>query len=110
MLLWFSAVSFLLYGIGCFTSPYMKEEFVRYGIPQLRKLIGVLQLLGSLGIIVGFRLEYLQTLSTLGICLLMLFGVITRIVIKDGLKKTLPALFYCLLNGYLCFKLALSFL
>ena len=110
MLLWFSAVSFLLYGIGCFTSPYMKEEFVRYGIPQLRKLIGVLQLLGSLGIIVGSRLEYFQTLSTLGICLLMLFGVITRIVIKDGLKKTLPALFYCLLNGYLCFKLTLSFL
>tara|TARA_B100001109_G_scaffold196150_1_gene162735 strand:- start:74 stop:340 length:267 start_codon:yes stop_codon:yes gene_type:complete len=88
----------------------MKEEFVRYGIPQLRKLIGVLQLLGSLGIIVGFRLEYFQTLSTLGICLLMLFGVITRIVIKDGLIKTLPALFYCLLNGYLCFKLTLSFL
>ena len=110
MLLWFSAVSFLLYGIGCFTSPFMKEEFVRYGIPQLRKLIGVLQLLGSLGIIVGFRMKYLQTLSTLGICLLMLFGFITRIVIKDGLIKTLPALFYCLLNGYLCFKLAQSFL
>ena len=60
MLLWFSAVSFLLYGIGCFTSAFMKEEFVRYGIPKLRKLIGVLQLLGSLGIIVGFRVEYLQ--------------------------------------------------
>ena len=107
MLLWFSAVSFLFYGIGCFTSPFMKEEFVRYGIPQLRKMIGVLQLLGSLGIIVGFRMKYLQTLSTLGICLLMLFGVITRIVIKDGLIKPLPALFYCLLNGYLCFKLTL---
>jgi len=83
---------------------------VRYGIPQLRKLIGVLQLLGSLGIIVGFRAESLQILSTLGICLLMLSGVITRIMIKDGLIKTLPALFYCLLNGYLCFKLTLSFL
>ena len=110
MLLWFSAVSFLLYGIGCFTNPFMKEEFVRYGIPQLRKLIGILQLLGSFGITVGFRLEYLQALSTLGICLLMLFGVITRILIKDDLIKTLPALFYCLLNGYLCFELTLNFL
>ena len=110
MLLWFSAVSFLLYGIGCFTSAFMKEEFIRYGIPKLRKLIGVLQLLGSLGIIVGFRVEYLQPLSTLGICLLMFFGVITRILIKDDLIKTLPALFYCLLNGYLCFKLAINFL
>jgi len=39
-----------------------------------------------------------------------LFGVITRIVIRDGLIKTLPALIYCLLNGYLCFELTLNFL
>lgn len=110
LLLWFSAVSFLFYGIGCFTSPFMVEEFLRYGIPQFRKLTGVLQLLGALGIILGFWMDYIQILSTLGLSLLMLFGVITRIVIKDSLIKTLPALFYCLLNGYLCFELTLSFL
>lgn len=109
-LLWFSSVSFLFYGIGCFTNPFMVREFDRYGIPQFRKLTGILQLLGALGIIIGFRMNYLQIPSTLGLSLLMLFGVITRIVIKDDLIKTLPALFYCLLNGYLCFKLNLGFL
>jgi intracellular septation protein A len=106
LLLWFSAVSFLFYGTGCFTSNFMVNEFVRYGIPQFRKLTGILQLLGALGIIVGFWADHLQLMSTLGLSLLMLFGVITRIMIKDGLMKTFPALFYCLLNAYLGFELA----
>ena len=88
----------------------MMTEFDRYGIPQYRKLTGVLQLLGALGIIIGVWIDFLQILSTLGLFLLMLFGVITRIMIKDGFIKTLPALFYCLLNGYLCYELTLNFL
>ena len=103
-------VSFLFYGITCFTSPFMIMEFDRYGIPQYRKLTGVLQLLGALGIIIGVWIDFLQILSTLGLFLLMLFGVITRIMIKDGFIKTLPALFYCLLNGYLCYELTLNYL
>ena len=88
----------------------MMKEFDRYGIPQFRKLTGTLQLLGALGIIIGVWIDFLQILSTLGLFLLMLFGVITRIMIKDGFIKTLPALFYCLLNGYLCYELTLNFL
>jgi intracellular septation protein A len=88
----------------------MKEEFTRYGIPRFRKLTGVLQLLGALGIILGFWMGYFQILSTFGLSLLMLFGVITRIIIKDSLMKTLPALLYCLLNGYLCFELIQNFM
>jgi|TARA_B100000900_G_C20103947_1_gene523117 intracellular septation protein A len=88
----------------------MKEEFTRYKIPQFRKLTGVIQLLGAFGIIMGFWIDYLQILSTIGLSLLMLFGVITRIIIKDSLMKTLPALLYCLLNGYLCFELIQNFM
>ena len=88
----------------------MMMEFDRYGIPQFRKLTGTLQLLGALGIIIGVWIDFLQILSTLGLFLLMLFGVITRIMIKDGFIKTLPALFYCLLNGYLCYELTLNYL
>lgn len=83
----------------------MEAEFIRYGIPQFRKLTGLLQLLGGLGIIIGFWEEPLQILSTLGLSLLMLFGVITRMIIKDSLIKTSPALFYCILNAYLSFEL-----
>jgi uncharacterized membrane protein len=100
----FCAVSFLFYGIGCFMNPKMKKEFIRYGIPQYRKLTGLLQILGGLGILVGFWETHLQLVSTLGLSLLMWFGVITRIKIKDHLLQILPAIFYGLLNAYLSFQ------
>ena len=105
LLLIFSAASFLFYGISSFTSKYIVQEFLRYGIPQYRKPTGWLQLLGAFGIILGFWINYLQIVSTGGLALLMLFGVITRIWIKDNLSQTLPALLYCLLNIYLCLEL-----
>ncbi len=103
--LWFSSISFAFYGVGCFTSKRVADEFLRYGIPQYRKLTGWFQLIGALGILLGFWVNHLQLLSSLGLSLLMLFGVITRILIKDNILQTLPALFYCLLNAYLCFEL-----
>jgi len=86
----------------------MVNEFVRYGIPQFRKLTGWLQLLGSLGIIIGFWIDYLQIFSTIGLSLMMLLGVTVRIKIKDNLTKILPALFYFLLNAFLSFILILE--
>jgi len=83
----------------------MVDEFIRYRIPKFRKLTGWLQLLGSLGIVIGFWIDYLQIFSTIGLSLMMLLGVTVRINIKDNLTKILPALFYFLLNAYLSFKL-----
>ena len=110
ILLLFSAASFLFYGINSFTSNFIIKEFLRYGIPQYRILTGWLQLLGALGIIIGFWINYIQILSTGGLALLMLFGIITRILIKDSFLKTLPVLLYCLLNTYLCIELITDFL
>ena len=84
----------------------MVNEFIRYGIPQYRKLTGILQILGGLGIIIGFWVDHLQFISVLGLSVLMLLGVVTRIMIKDDFVKTFPALFYCLLNVYLSYNLA----
>ena len=106
LLLWFSAFSFLFYGISCLTSAFMVNEFIRYGIPQYRKLTGILQILGGLGIIIGFWVDHLQFISVVGLSVLMLLGVVTRIMIKDDFVKTFPALFYCLLNVYLSYNLA----
>ena len=86
----------------------MVDEFIRYRIPQFRKLTGWLQLLGSLGIIIGFWIDYLQIFSTIGLSLMMLLGVTVRIKIKDNLTKILPALFYFLLNAFLSFILILE--
>ena len=105
ILLLFSAASFLFYGINSFTSNFIIQEFLRYGIPQYRKLTGWLQLLGALGIIIGFWINYIQIISTFGLAMLMLFGVTTRILIKDSFLKILPALLYCILNAYLFIEL-----
>ena len=83
----------------------MIKEFERYGIPQYLKLTGASQLLGALGLLIGFWIVYLQIISAIGLSLMMLIGVITRITIKDSLVQTLPAFLYCLLNAYLSIKL-----
>ncbi len=104
-LILFSSVSFFFYGLSSFFNSFMIDEFIRYRIPQFRKLTGWFQLLGSLGIIIGFWVDNLQALSTICLSLMMLFGVAVRIKIRDNLIKILPAVFYCLLNAYLSFKL-----
>ena len=104
-LILFSSVSFFFYGLSSFFNRFMIDEFIRYRIPQFRKLTGWFQLLGSLGIIIGFWVDNLQALSTICLSLMMLFGVAVRIKIRDNLIKILPAVFYCLLNAYLSFKL-----
>ena len=104
-LLIFSAVSFLLFGIGCLRSPYLIAEFERYGVPQFRTLTGLLQLLGGMGILLGYYWSPLQLFSCFGLALLMLFGVGIRIKIKDSFIQSFPAAFYCLLNSYLFWSL-----
>lgn len=105
LLLIFSAVSFLFFGIGCLRSSYLIAEFERYGVPQYRTLTGLLQFLGGLGILLGFFWNPLQIFSCFGLALLMLFGVGIRIKIKDSFIQSFPAAFYSLLNSYLFWSL-----
>ncbi|MGB1971731.1 MAG: DoxX family protein [Flavobacteriaceae bacterium] len=101
----FSGISFLFFGISCLISERLKEEFIRYGLPHFRILTGTLQLLGALGLFIGFLLPVLQWLSSAGLALLMLLGFAVRLKIKDRFIQSFPALFYCLLNAYLCYAL-----
>lgn len=105
ILLLFSALSFLFFGLACLFDPRLKDEFDRYGLPRYRKLTGVLQLLGATGILVGYWEVSLQIFSTLGLSCLMLLGVGVRIRIKDTFIQTLPAVFYFFLNTYLSLRL-----
>lgn len=99
----FSALSFLFYGTGCFTSLYLRAEFERYGFSAQRRLIGFLQICGSLALIIGNWLPILGKAGALGLALMMFAGVIVRIKIRDTFFQTTPAIFYCLLNTYLVF-------
>ncbi|ALM07067.1 hypothetical protein SB49_04060 [Sediminicola sp. YIK13] len=106
LLTFFSSFSFLFFGIGCFFSPRMKLEFMRYGLnKQQRWLTGALQLLGSTGLFLGLMMSpFLCFVSTIGLFILMLLGLWVRIKIKDSVLQSSPALFYALLNLYLAIQ------
>lgn len=101
LLICFSAVSFLGFGIACFYWQPMKREYVRYGVPHFRRLIGSLQMAGGFGLLAGFAVPLIGQFAATGLAILMLAGVILRIRIKDSLIQTLPAVFYLVLNAYL---------
>lgn len=100
-LILFSALSFLFYGLGCFTSRHLKREFVRFGFSRQRWLIGLLQICGALGLIGGLWFPVLGTAGAAGLALMMLVGTLVRIKIRDTLLKTTPAVLYFLVNAYL---------
>ena len=97
-----SSLSFFAYVAHYFTSPHMKDEFKRFGIEQLGRVIIALQFLGAVGLLVGLWYYPILTVSSLGLALLMLAGLIVRRRSKDSLWISLPALFFLGLNGYIC--------
>ena len=96
-----SIAAFLFFGITCLTSPYMADEFQRYGLARFRKTIGVLQLLGSVGLMAGFASPFLLIISAAGLSVLMLLGIVTRIRIGDSFYETLPAGIFFVVNGFI---------
>jgi hypothetical protein len=110
VLTWLSGVAFIGYGFLCLFSGGMTEEFDRYNLPQFRRLVGLLELLGGLGSIVGI-LFYLPLLvfSSAGLALLMFLGVIVRIRTKDRFVDMTPAIALTIINIYIS-KVAIGLL
>lgn len=79
----------------------MKKEFERFNLKGFGIYVIALESLGALGLLAGFFYKPLLLLASGGLALLMLLGVITRIISKDSLKVTLPALFFMLLNAFI---------
>ena len=99
LLILFSGISFISYGIGSFNSKRMNSEFERWGYKDYRYLIGGFQLLGGIGLLVGLLFDELLLVSSCGLTFLMIAAVYVRFKIRDPLKMTLPALFYTLINS-----------
>ena len=97
----FSSLSFAGYSISYFVSPNMKKEFERFNLKGFGIYVIILETLGAIGLLVGFFYKPLLLLSSGGLALLMLLGVLTRIKSKDSLKVSLPALFFMFLNAYI---------
>jgi len=99
----FSGISFLFFGTSCLTSAYMKSEFIRYGFDRQRELTGYLQVLGGLGLLIGYWLTpLLAFLAAVGLALMMLVGFGVRLKIRDSFWASSPAFIFAALNIYLC--------
>ena len=96
-----SSLSFFAYAFSYFKAPHMKDEFKRFGLEKLGLTITLLEIIGALGLLVGLKIYFVLIISSFGLALLMLAGIIIRIKVKDGIWITLPAFFYMVLNAYI---------
>jgi len=97
-------IAFLVYGCLCLFSPSMLSDFHRFGLERLRVLTGVLELLGCSGLLVGWKWPPALTLSSAGLCLLMLIAFGVRLKMHDSLGQSLPSLTLMLANAYILIK------
>jgi len=96
-----SSLSFFGYAVSYFTSAHMKNEFKRFGLEKIGLLTIVLEFMGAAGLIVGLIYNPILVISSLGLALLMLIGLIVRIRLKDNIRISLPAFFFMGINTYI---------
>jgi hypothetical protein len=102
-----SALGFLVYGTACLTADRMRAEFKRYGLPQLRKTTGMLQIAAAGGLTLGYLHPLPAMLASLGLSLMMTVALGVRLKIKDPLSGFLQALACLVLNLFIFRELLL---
>ena len=97
-----SVTLFLGYGVSCLFMGAMVEEFARYNLSRFRRLVGLLEVLGALGLLGSIVVPLLIVPSSVGLALLMALGVITRVRVGDPLTEAIPATVLMVINLFLC--------
>ena len=96
VLLIFSAVSFIFYGITSFFSKRMVSEYARWGYSKHRILLGCMQLLGGIGLLIGITNSILLSVASFLLTFMMITAVFVRIKNKGFLNKHVSgAILYC---------------
>ncbi len=103
-----SIAAFFFYGVRVLFANAMAEEFKRYGLSQFRKLTGVLEVLGALGLLAGYVVPGLVIAASGGLTLLMALGVGVRCRSGDSVGEALQALAMFAVNLFI-FVYALRF-
>ena len=93
--------AFLYYGLAVLLTNAMVDEFNRYGLPQFRKLVGVLEVLGAAGLIVGYFVPGLTEAASGGLALMMAAGVAVRYRSGDSMGQALQAFGMLLINLFI---------
>ena len=98
-----SILSFLAYGLACLFSNHMVAEFERFGLSRMRRLTGALEVLGALGLAAGYFSRPIGMAAAIGLTLLMVLGVITRVRVGDTVFATMPALVLLMVNAFVAY-------
>ena len=96
-----SGLSFLYYGSKVLFRTTSRGEFERYGVPAVRKLVGILEVLGGTAVILGLAIAPLGALAAAGLTALMVLGLIVRVRIHDAPRLMVPAASLGALNAAL---------
>ncbi len=96
-----SGLSFLYYGFKVLFRTGSRGEFERYGVPAVRRLVGVLEVLGGTAVILGLAIAPLGALAASGLTALMVLGLIVRVRIHDAPRLMVPAASLGALNAVL---------
>jgi len=96
-----SVLLFLGYGVSCLFMGAMAEEFERYNLSRFRRVVGLLEVLGALGLLSSIVIPPLVYPSTAGLAVLMGLGVLTRVRVRDPLLEAIPAAVLMLINMFL---------
>ena len=86
-----TAVAFLVYGIACFFSRALTAEFERWGLRSIQRLTGSLEILGGLGLLVGFFSPTIRCMSSSGLALMMVCALLVRAKVRDRAVLWAPA-------------------
>ena len=78
----------------------MKNEFKRFGLEKFGVLTAILEIVGAVGLLVGLFSTPILLISSGGLALLMFFGLLARVRVKDSLRVSLPAILFMILNTY----------
>ena len=104
VILLFSAISFIFYGISSFYSDRMISEYERWGYKNFRKIIALLQLIAGVGLLIGLYFPLLLTIVSALLTIMMITAIFVRIRIKDNIINILPAILYSILNFIIFYK------
>lgn len=96
-----SGLSFLYYGFKVLSRSASRTEFERYGVPGVRHLVGILEVLGGSGVILGLAFAPVGALAAAGLTALMVLGLIVRLRIHDAPGLMVPAAALGALNAVL---------
>lgn len=96
-----SGLSFWFYGFKVLFQPELKGEFERYGMPAIRRLVGVMEILGGTAVLLGVVVAPLGAFAAAGLTVMMILGLIVRFRIHDPARLMVPAAVLGVLNAAL---------